>query len=184
MSGELFESRQSLADELLPALRAFLGSPAAEQAQAALRESAPGMVIAMRVSDPELDVWVDFDALEAGEGRRDDAVSSVAIDADVLHFLGMDQLSPTQIARATEERWIDASGNFAALLILLDTLEGLGAAWRQTLGEHGREDLLGAEAPEPTPIYSIDEMKVRYGYVPEYAAGSRRPPAKVTRRSE
>ncbi|MGD9734401.1 MAG: hypothetical protein AB7V58_02145 [Solirubrobacterales bacterium] len=184
MSGELFESRQSLSEELLPALRAFLASPAAEQAQAALREQAPGTVVAMRVSEPELDVWVDFDALEAGEAVRDDAVATVEIDADTLHFLGMDELSPTQIARATEERWINAGGNFAALLVLLDSLEPLGAAWRETLADHGREDLLGAEAPEPTAIYSIDETKVRYGYVPEYAKGSRRPPAQVTRRPE
>jgi hypothetical protein len=184
VSGELFESRQSLSDELLPALRAFLGSAAAEQAQAALREQASGTVVAMRVFDPELDVWVDFDALEAGEGIREDAAASVEIDADTLHFLGMDQLSPTQIARAIEERWINATGDFAALLVLLDSLAPLGAVWRETIGEHRREDLLGAEAPEPTAIYAIDETKVRYGYVPEYAKGSRRPPAQVTRRPE
>lgn len=184
MSGELFESSESLAAELLPALRSFLGSPAGEQAQAALREQAPGATIAMRVSDPGLDVWVDFDALEVGEGAREGATATVWIDADTLHFLGMDGLSPTQIARATEERWINATGNFAALLILLETLEPLGAAWRETLTEHGRDDLLEAEAPESTPIYAIDEAKVRYGYVPEYASGSRRAPAKKTRRNE
>jgi hypothetical protein len=182
VSGELFDSPAALADELLPALRTFLGSPAGEQAQAALHESESGTLIALRVAEPDLDLWVDFGAREAGEGAREGATATVEVDADTLHFLGLDELSPTQIARAVEERWLNATGSFQALTVLLESIEALGTAWRETLTAHGREDLLEAEAPEPTTIYAIDEAKVRYGYVPEYARASRRPPGRTTRR--
>ncbi|MBS1881432.1 MAG: hypothetical protein JSS97_00575 [Actinobacteria bacterium] len=173
-----------MADELLPALRSFLGTPSAEQAGAALREHASGTVVALHCLEPTLDVWVDLASLEADQGARDDAVARVTVAADTLHHLGMDQLSPTQIARAVEERRLEASGDFAALLVLLEALEPLGVAWRATLADHGREDLVAAEIPEPTLVYEIDETKVRYGYVPEYARGSRRPPGRTTRRDE
>jgi hypothetical protein len=183
MSG-VFDSAEELEGELLPALRTFLASPAGEQAQAAVKEFAPGSVFALQITDPELDVWVDFASLEAGEGPREDASGRLLIDGDALHHLGMDQLSPAQVARAVEERRIDAKGSFELMLILLESLDPLGAVWRETLAAHGREDLLELPAPEATPIYTIEETPTRQGHVPEWSAKARRAVSKSTRRND
>jgi hypothetical protein len=180
----IFGSAEELEGELLPALRVFLASPAGEAARSALKDGDPGAVVSLRVSDPEVDLWVDFAELEVGIGKREDAAGRLLIDGDSLHRLGMNQLEPAGVARAVEERLIDAQGSFEVMLVLLGSLDPLGAAWRETLAAHGREDLLELAAPEATPVYTIDEEKARRSYVPEWSARAKRAVSKPTRRQE
>jgi hypothetical protein len=180
----VFGSGEELEGELLPALRAFLASPAGAAARSALEDDAPGAVVSLQVSDPELDLWVDFADLEVGIGEREDAAGRLLIDGDSLHHLAMNQLEPARVAEAIEERLIDAKGSFEVMLVLLGSLDPLGAAWRETLAAHGREDLLELAAPEPTPVYAIAEQKLRRGYVPEWSARAKRAVSKPTRRQE
>jgi hypothetical protein len=178
----LFATADELGAELLPTLSAFLAGPAGDQARAAVAELDAGSVLVLRISGPRAVVWIDFAAGEVGAGERDDAAAQLAIDADSLHHLGMNRLAPAQVARAVEERRIDATGSFELMLLLLASLDPLGAVWRETLGAHGRDDLLDVPAPPATPIYSAPTDTARQAYVPEWSARAKRAVSKSTRR--
>jgi hypothetical protein len=179
----LFSSADDLEAELLPALRAFLGSPAGEQASAGVAELDAGSVMVLRVSDPEATFWLDFAAGEAGSGERDAAAAQLAIDADSVHHLGMNQLAAVQVARGIEERRIDATGSFELMLLLLRSLAALGDVWRDTLRAHVRDDLLSAPAPAEAEIFQLDTRSHRQGHVPVWAAHAKRAVSKSTRRT-
>jgi hypothetical protein len=181
----LFATARELEAELLPALDEFLGSPAGAQAAAAVAELDAGSVLVLRVSDPETAVWVDLAGAQSGIGDRDDAAAHLAVDADSIHHLAMNQLSPAQVARAVEERRLDAGGSFELMLLLLRSLDALGAIWRETLAAHGREDLLAAPAPPATEIYEVaSDYNHRQTYVPEWSSGAKRAVSKSTRRTD
>jgi hypothetical protein len=180
----LFASAEDIEGELVPTLRDFLGSPAGAEAADAVRGLDAGSVMLLRISDPETAIWVDFASGEVGSGDRDDAASQLAIDADSVHHLGMNQLAPGQVARAIEERRVDATGSFELMLLLLRSLPPLGDVWRETLHAHDRDDLLGAPAPADTEIYAIDAKSQRQGYVPPWSRFAKRAASNSTRRTE
>jgi hypothetical protein len=180
----LFATAEDLETELLPTLREYLASPAGVEAAAAVKGLDAGSVVMLRITDPEATVWVDIASGEAGSGERDDAVSQLAIDADSIHHLGMNQLAPGQVARAIEERRIDATGSFELMLLLLRSLPPLGEVWQDVLRAHERQDLLEAPAPPEADIYTIEAESRRQGYVPPWSRFAKRAASKSTRRTD
>jgi hypothetical protein len=180
----LFATADDLETELLQTLREYLASPAGDQARAAVAELDAGSVLALRISDPDATVWIDFAAGEAGTGERDDAAAEVKVDGDSMHHLGMNQLSPAQVARAVEERRIDGGGAFQLLLLLLQSLDPIGDVWRATLRAHDRDDLLTAPAPPAAEIYAVETDIHRQGHLPPWAGKGRKAVSKSTRRAE
>jgi hypothetical protein len=180
----LFTSAEDLEGELLPALRAFLATPAGAEATVAVAGLDAGSVLVLQISDPETAVWIDFASGEVGTGDHDGAASQLSIDADSLHQLGMNRLAPVQVARAIEERRVDATGSFELMLLLLRSLPPLGEVWRDTLTAHGRGDLLDAPAPADTEVFAIDAKSKRQGYVPPWSRFAKRAASNSTRRPE
>jgi hypothetical protein len=180
----IFASAEDLETPLVGALQGFLDSRSGEQATAAVRDLDAGSVIAIRVSDPDTDVWVDFEAGTAGLAEPSAWAAELIIDGDSIHHLALNQLAPVQVARAVEEHRLDASGSFEILLALVGSLDVLGEHWRASLRECGRENLLEVPAPPAAETYSVDTGLQRQGHKPPWAGHGKRAVSKPTRRAE
>ncbi|MQA91397.1 MAG: hypothetical protein GEU90_14410 [Gemmatimonas sp.] len=180
----VFAAPQDLETHLVEAIQSFMESAAGERAAAAAREADAGSVIALHVADPDIAVWIDLDTRKAGAGRAEDPAAEVLVDADDLHHLALNQLAPVHIAKAIEERRLDASGAFELPLALLASLDALGEEWRRSLEKAGREDLIELTAPPAAETYAVETTLVRQGHKPPWAGKGKRAVSHSTRREE
>jgi hypothetical protein len=141
-----YATGQDLERELVACLTAFLESEAGHGAVVAARESGESATLELTLVDPELTLSVDFAVGRVVVGSAEAADVEIEMEANDLHDILLERMGPVQISQLYETdrlRFRGAAHHLAALIVLAAPLAPF---YRDTLAQHGRQDLLDTPA--------------------------------------
>jgi hypothetical protein len=132
--------------ELVACLTAFLESEAGHSAVVTARESGESATLELALVDPEVTLSVDFAVGSVLVGSAGAADVAIEMEADDLHDILLERMGPVQISQLYETdrlRFRGPAHHLAALIVLAAPLAPF---YRETLTQHGRQDLLDTPA--------------------------------------
>lgn len=159
-----FSTAAVLAAELAASVDLFL---AAEEGRRAAEQAASGFDVGGGLPDEPMVLVVTSNpstaiTLVLGENARVEvggeqvrAQVRLTADADALHDLLLEKYDAGQIARAVEERRLTVSGSPWSLDSLIVFAGAFAGAYRRSLEQRGRSDLLQTPEPAPAGVWEV-----------------------------
>ncbi|WP_406349306.1 hypothetical protein OHA44_37205 [Streptomyces sp. NBC_00144] len=159
-----FAHAEELVGELRAALELFLSTPEGKEAAktaASGFDKGEGLPdepsVVLVTSAPETATTLVLGDRPRVEDGGTELAAQVQFQADgnALHNLLLEKFDAGQIARAIEEKRLSVSGPPWALDALIVLAGALTGAYRASLEQRGRDDLLNTPAPPPAGVWEV-----------------------------